>query len=77
MNVYLIASIIACVYFITKIIEMNFVEEEQRKPIKIMVCDSLIVYFSVLAGYFIYNQVALPLDEVDIQPEIFTDTPDF
>ena len=77
MNVYLIASIIASVYFVTKIIEMNFIEEEQRKPIKIMVCDSLIVYFSVLAGYFIYNQVAVPLEEVDIQPEIFTDTPDF
>jgi len=77
MNVYLIASIIASVYFVTKIIEMNFIEEEQRKPIKIMVCDSLIVYFSVLAGYFIYNQVAVPLEEVDIQPEIFTDIPDF
>jgi len=77
MNVYLIAALISCIYFFTKIIEMNFIEEDQRRPIKIMVCDALIVYFSVLVGYFIYNQVAIPLEDVEITPEIFTDTPDF
>ena len=77
MNVYLIAALISCIYFFTKIIETNFIEEDQRKPIKIMVCDALIVYFSVLVGYFIYNQVAIPLEDVEITPEIFTDTPDF
>ena len=77
MNVYLIAAVISCIYLFTKIIETNFIEEDQRKPIKIMVCDSLIVYFSVLAGYFIYNQVAVPLEDVETSPEIFTDSPDF
>ena len=77
MNVYLIAALISCIYLFTKIIEMNFVEEENKKPIKIMVCDALIVYFSVVAGYFIYNQVIPPLEDVDIPPEIFTDAPDF
>lgn len=77
MNIYVIAALISCVYLFTKIMEMNFIEEEQRKPIKIMVCDSLVVYFSVLVGYFIYNQVALPMEDVDIPPEIFTDSPDF
>lgn len=77
MNVYLIAAVIASIYLFTKIMEINFVEEEHKKPIKILVCDSLIVYFSVVAGYFIYNQVMPPLEEVDIPPEIFTDTPDF
>jgi hypothetical protein len=77
MNVYLLAAVIASIYLFTKIIELNFVEEENKKPIKILVCDSLIVYFSVVAGYFIYNQVIPPLEDVDIPPEIFTDAPDF
>ena len=77
MNVYLVAAVIASIYLFTKIIEMNFVEEENKKPIKILVCDSLIVYFSVVAGYFIYNQVIPPLEDVEIPPEIFTDVADF
>jgi hypothetical protein len=77
MNLYLVAAVISCIYLFTKIIEMNFVEDEHKKPIKILVCDSLIVYFSVVAGYFIYNQVMPPLEDMEIPPEIFTDAPDF
>jgi hypothetical protein len=77
MNVYLLAAVIASIYLFTKIIELNFIEEDNKKPIKILVCDSLIVYFSVVAGYFIYNQVIPPLEDSEIPPEIFTDAPDF
>ena len=77
MNVYLIAAVIASIYLFTKIIELNFIEDDNKKPIKILVCDSLIVYFSVVAGYFIYNQVMPPLEDTEILPEIFTDAPDF
>jgi hypothetical protein len=77
MNVYLIAAVIASIYLFTKIIELNFIEEDNKKPIKILVCDSLIVYFSVVAGYFIYNQVIPPLEDTEMPPEIFTDAPDF
>jgi hypothetical protein len=77
MNVYLVAAVIASIYLFTKIIELNFIEEDNKKPIKILVCDSLIVYFSVVAGHFIYSQVIPPLDDTEILPEIFTDAPDF
>jgi hypothetical protein len=77
MNVYLVAAVIASIYLFTKIIELNFLEEDNKKPIKILVCDSLIVYFSVVAGYFIYNQVMPPLEDTEILPEIFTDAADF
>ena len=77
MNVYLVAAVIASIYLFTKIMELNFIEEDNKKPIKILVCDSLIVYFSVVAGYFIYNQVMPPLEDSEILPEIFTDAPDF
>jgi len=77
MNAYLIAAVVASIYLFTKIIEMNFVEEENKKPLKILVCDALIVYFSVVAGYFVYNQVIPPLEDVETPPEIFTDAPDF
>ena len=77
MNAYLIAAVVASIYLFTKIIELNFVEDENKRPLKVLVCDALIVYFSVVAGYFVYNQVIPPLDDVEVPPEIFTDTPDF
>jgi hypothetical protein len=77
MNVYLVAAVIASIYLFTKIMELNFIEDDNKKPIKILVCDSLIVYFSVVAGYFVYNQVMPPLEDSEILPEIFTDAPDF
>jgi len=77
MNVYLIAAVISFIYLFTKIIELNFLDDENKRPIKILVCDSLIVYFSDIAGYFIYNQVIPPLDDTEIPPEIFTDAADF
>jgi len=77
MNVYLVAAVIASIYLFTKIMELNFIEEDNKKPIKILVCDSLIVYFSVVAGYFVYNQVIPPLEDSETLPEIFTDAPDF
>ena len=77
MNVYLVAAVIASDYLFAKIIELNFIEEDNKKPLKILVCDSLIVYFSVVAGYFIYNQVIPPLEDTEPLPEIFTDAPDF
>lgn len=79
-NIFLIAAIISILFIITKFIEMRFIERE-NKPLKLLVRDALLVYFSVILGYFVINQ-ATPIINgateggTNITP-IFTDNPEF
>jgi hypothetical protein len=75
-NIFLIAGIISFIFFIFKFIEMRFVDKE-NKPFKIIFRDCLVVYFSVILGNFIIEQV-LPISETIMQPSVpmvFTDEP--
>jgi len=77
-NIFFIAGIISIIFFIAKFIEMRFVEKES-KPLKYLIRDSLITYFSVVIGYLIIEQIK-PLTEEIInnkQTVVFTDNPNF
>lgn len=54
-NVFVVAGIISFIYLIAKFMEMRFFEKES-KPLKLLVRDTLLVYFSVLIGIFILDQ---------------------
>lgn len=77
-NIFLVAGIISVIYFIGKFLEMRYIDNEP-KPLKIMVRDTLLVYVSVVCGNFIIDQLQPVLNEVDIQdnPLVFTDNPSF
>jgi hypothetical protein len=57
---------------------MRFVEKE-NKPLKFLVRDSLLVYFSVVCGTFIIDQLKPVIQDVGdkIAPAVFTDNPGF
>jgi len=78
-NIFLVAGVISCIYLVGKFIEMRYVEKEAR-PLKLLVRDALVVYFSVLLGNFILQQVS-PVIEGDAAavqaPAVFTDNPEF
>lgn len=77
-NIFLFAGIISIIFFIIKFVEMRFIEKES-KPLKYMIRDSLLTYFSVVIGYFIIEQIK-PLTEEIInnrQTVVFTDNPNF
>jgi len=77
-HIFLAAGIISALFFIAKFIEMRFIEKE-NKPLKFLVRDSLVVYFSVISGNFILEQLN-PIMEgsmVNNQPSVFTDNPGF
>ena len=61
-NIFVIAGIIAVIFFIVKFLEMRFVDKES-KPLKFLVRDTLVVYVSVVAGNFIYEQVTPALEQ--------------
>ena len=78
-NIFIIAAIISTVFLILKFIEMRFVDNES-KPLKLLIRDTLLVYFSVISGYFIMEQIKPVLEtagETLSAPQVFTDNPEF
>jgi hypothetical protein len=82
-NIFIDAAIISAVFFIVKFIEMRFIDKES-KPLKLLVRDSLLVYFSVICGNFVIEQLKPMIQEVSGSPEnivvaptVFTDNPGF
>ena len=55
-NIFIIALVISFIFLITKFIEMRFIEKES-KPLKLLIRDAILVYFSVVFGYFIIGQI--------------------
>jgi len=78
-NIFVVAGIIAIIFFIAKFLEMRFIEKES-KPLKFLIRDTLVVYVSVVAGNFVYEQVTPALSESAITssaPIAFTDEAPF
>jgi len=78
-NIFVISAIISVIFLIAKFIEMRYIEKES-KPLKILIRDALVVYFSVIVGYFIIEQLKTTIqnggDNSKTTP-VFTDNPDF
>jgi hypothetical protein len=78
-NIFIIATVISIIFLISKFIEMRFVDNES-KPLKLLIRDTLLVYFSVISGYFIMEQLKPVLENVGetlATPQVFTDNPEF
>ncbi len=76
MGKFVLAAVIAIVYIFFLFLEMRFIVKE-NKPVKVLVRDGLLVYFSVLVGDFMLNQLAPLGKSVFKAPEVFTNAPDF
>jgi len=74
-NIFVIAGVISVVFLIAKFIEMRFIDKE-NKPLKLLIRDALLVYFSVVFGNFIIEQLK-PISGGTGAPQVFTDNPDF
>jgi hypothetical protein len=77
-NIFLVAGIISIIFFVVKFLEMRYVEKES-KPLKILIRDALVVYVSVVAGIFVFEQLTPVIKEtvVPSSPIAFTDNPPF
>jgi len=49
---------------------------KEKKPIKTLFRDSVIVYISVVVGYYTLTQISSDII-VNATPEVFTDNPGF
>jgi hypothetical protein len=78
-NIFIFSGVISAIFLIVKFFEMRFVEKE-NKPLKFLIRDTLLVYFSVISGYFIMEQLKPVLEtasETISAPQVFTDNPEF
>ena len=75
MNGFIVATIISIIYFIVKFAEMKAFEKEY-KPIKYLVRDCILVYFSVFIGNYVISQMT-PIIQNQDATEVFTDNPSF
>ena len=77
-NIFLVAGIISVIFFIAKFLEMRYINNEP-KPLKFLIRDSLLVYVSVVFGSFILEQLKPVINDIVIPetPLAFTDNPPF
>ena len=74
-SIYLTAFVVALIFLIAKFLEMRFITKE-NKPIKVIVIDTIFVYFSVIIGYFIIEQFNLKTKSL-VEAPVFVDNPKF
>jgi hypothetical protein len=77
MEKYIIHSgIIAFIYLLMKFVEMRITKNE-KKPVKELIRDTLIVYLSAMVGLYIINEFMPTQSIVKTVTNVFTDAPGF
>jgi len=77
-NTFIISAIISITFLVVKFLEMRYVEKES-KPLKLLIRDTLLVYFSVLIANFVIDQINPVVTTgggKKVMP-VFTDNPAF
>ena len=79
-SIYVSSVVISVVYLIVRFIEMRFVNKDVI-PLKLLARDTLFVFFSVIAGYFVADQLGPLVDEgtniMKESPAVFVGNPEF
>ena len=74
-NLFVNAGIISFVYLLIKFAEMRIILKE-NKPLKDLIKDTIFVYFSVILGVFIIDQI-VPKELTSEVTHAFIDAPGF
>jgi hypothetical protein len=75
-NIYLYSGIVSFIFFLCKFFEMKYIEKE-IKPLKLLLRDTLLVYISIIIGYYIIQQLTPVINDGKITPPVIVDNPDF
>lgn len=77
-SIFVIAAIISITFLVIKFLEMRYIEKES-KPLKLLMRDTLLVYFSVIIAHFVIDQInpiIITGSSKTVTP-VFTDNPAF
>ena len=59
-EVFIYSLAICTIFFLFKFLEMKFVPEDEKKPLKIIIKETLVVYFASIIGIYLYLQFDIP-----------------
>ena len=77
-DVFIYSLAISAIFFLFKFLEMKFVPDDEKKPLKVVIKESLLVYFAAVLGIYLYSQFDIPTTIKDSKNTMaFTDTPAF
>jgi len=77
-NTFIISAVISITFLVVKFLEMRYIEKES-KPLKLLIRDTLLVYFSVWIANFVIDQINPLMTSSGgkkVMP-VFTDNPAF
>lgn len=77
-NIFVVAAFISITFLLAKFLEMRYIEKES-KPLKFLIRDTLLVYFSVIIANFVMDQInpIITASGGKKSTPIFTDNPSF
>ena len=75
-SIFYLAGAISVIYLIVKFLEMRFILKE-KKPLKYIFRDALIVYFSSIGGHYLIQQFQPISENLTEKVAAFTNPPDF
>jgi hypothetical protein len=76
-KIYIIALATSIIFFLCKMIELKYIDKEGTLTIKTILRDTVIVYISVVGGYFVVDQMMPSEVSVTKATQVFTDPPNF
>ena len=74
-NIFVIALCVSIIFCFMKFFELRFIIKE-KIVLKKLTIDTIIVYFSVLFGFFLFEQFSNNKNKLQQAP-VFIDTPNF
>jgi hypothetical protein len=77
-NIFITSAVIAITFLLVKFLEMRYIEKES-KPLKLLIRDTFLVYFSVIIANFVMDQVnpVIKGGTGKAFTPVFTDNPGF
>jgi|APSaa5957512535_1039671.scaffolds.fasta_scaffold75704_2 hypothetical protein len=70
-EVFIYSLAICTIFFLFKFLEMKFVPDDEKKPLKIIIKETLVVYFASIIGIYLYSQFDIPSLSSKDSPEEF------
>lgn len=59
-DIFIYALAISTVFFLFKFLEMKMLPDEEKKPLKVVIKESLLVYLAAVTGIYMYAQFDIP-----------------
>ena len=59
-DIFVYALAISTIFFLFKFLEMKMLPDEDKKPLKVVIKESIMVYFASILGIYIYSQFDNP-----------------